>query len=293
MKTGIPSISDFLKLCRADNQQLAAEQLNNMLKTTNNTDIFIWEINVIPENDCGLLHNDDELDIPLALAAKYGNTPICKVLIEKIDHKLSLTTKILLCCHNRKRNSDYSRRMQKQDANNSYAAFKLAIKYNKFATAEYLYTFYETKACSENYVTEKLINMIKNTKNISQLDFLLQKINFSNSYALSLPYRLLDLATSSAEKNNWEIASYIITKHTNFIKKASSIKIKIFLNEALKNKQFDIALMLIKNTPKDIFYKQEKFKTYNVLEDSIFLNIGAKDFDAETNEWLNNAINSN
>ena len=102
MQPGIPSTLDFLTLCRANNQQLAADKLNTMLSKVWKPCLFKWKTNVINENNFELPHNDYIIATPLSLAAKYGNTAICKVLIEKRQHQLSLSTKTLFYLYDKK-----------------------------------------------------------------------------------------------------------------------------------------------------------------------------------------------
>jgi hypothetical protein len=295
MQPGIPSASDFLTLCRSSNQQLAADKLNSMLNKVRKFDMFVWGIGTINERDDNLPHNDDYFGTPLSLAAKYGNTDICKILIEKIKHQqLSLPTKIRIYLSDRILTTQYKDYIQSEEEEYLYNAFKKAIKYNNFKTADYIYTVYETKIDEKILITETLIEELENVNNTEQLAFLLQKIALSSMWTDCLPYYLVDLAKSSAEKNNWELVSYIITKHIDLIKKSSNISIQRFLYETIKNKKFDIALEVIKNTSTHyIFNTKESFIIYDVLADNTLLELINKNCDAETIEWLNNIINSN
>ncbi len=301
MQQGIPSTLDFLTLCRANNQQLAADKLNTMLSKVWKPCLFKWKTNVINENNFELPHNDYIIATPLSLAAKYGNTAICKVLIEKRQHQLSLSTKTLFYLYDKKFITNYNGYMQEGEKNYYYSAFDNAIKYNNFETAEYIYTIYEAKSNNKNYVAEQLIRQLKNAKNILQLEFLLKKMDcllknkdlFDMYDFMLFSCRLLSLCTSWIKKNNWEFISYIITKHIDIIKNYSPISIKKILYETLKNNNLDIALVLIKNVSKDnIFNTKEDFNSDNISGDFTFLEIITKNCDTETIEWFHQVINS-
>jgi hypothetical protein len=300
MKTGIPSVLDFLKLCSANDQQLAANYLRCMLKKEKNINIYKWVVNVISERNCSFDNYKNNLDVlgtPLTIAAKYGNTAICKVLIEKQKYKeVSFLTKMYFMVYDFF--NMYSilfedeatllmkyKCVRKQENSKYYfSALEKAIEYNNFETAEYIYNLFKGVSVSEDYSAEKLIYMLDKIKNTSQLDFVLQKIGgLCNNYILSR--KLICVCVLWGEEDKWDIISYFVNEHIDIIEdftKASICKIQIILYEALKNKKFDIVSAFIKNMPRDIFYK--------IFSDHTFLERVSEGCNYETNDWLNKAI---
>ena len=193
--------------------------------------------------------------------------------------QFSWSTKIFINLYDRKLITKYNDTMRCAEAEYLYSAFKKAIKYNNFKTADYIYTVYETKIDEKILITETLIEELENVNNTEQLAFLLQKIALSSMWTDCLPYYLVDLAKSSAEKNNWELVSYIITKHIDLIKKSSNISIQRFLYETIKNKKFDIALEVIKNTSTHYIFNTIKKSSNISIQRFLYEIIKNKKFD--------------